>query len=129
LNKPAYYIHYSSGFFTIFKQFNLPAFDNSIIFAPRMKRIASILLLLFALVQAGPAIRAIADDNISVFVADEEKGIEKNSAIEKNDKNRCSFSTSLSAQFSQRITIACHLAEKIHPSPCLEKLTPPPNFC
>ena len=46
-------------------------------FASVMKKIAAILLLIFALVQAGPAITTLFSDATIVFIVDEEKGGEK----------------------------------------------------
>lgn len=93
-----------------------------------MKKIAAILLFLFALVQAGPAVYSLFSETSTVFVTDEEKSEDK-SESEKKDKKDFIAYTTISGEFSHLINTAFHLAEKIHPSPCLEKLTPPPNFC
>ncbi len=97
-------------------------------FAVRMKKISVILLFLFALVQAGPAFNALFSTSTVVFMVDEEKSEDK---IEesKNDKKEIPFLAYLSVEFSHRISTALHQAEKIQAPPCLEKLTPPPNFC
>jgi hypothetical protein len=61
-------------------------------------------------------------------VADEEKESEKNQSDKKDKKDFILFAT-FSFGFSDKIDTAFRLAEKIQPSPCLEKPTPPPNFC
>lgn len=94
-----------------------------------MKKIAVILLFIFALVQAGPAIFSVCTNTVSFFMADEEKGDDKTDHIEKKDKKDYATFTTLSDIFSQRINTAIHLTEKIQPSPCLKKLILPPDFC
>jgi hypothetical protein len=93
-----------------------------------MKKIAAIFLILFALVQMGPAIIGLISDNTTVFIVDEEKGTEKSDCEKKEIKDKIIIQAE-STEFSDKINIALHLAEKIHTSPCLEKETPPPNFC
>lgn len=93
-----------------------------------MKKIAAILLLIFTLVQAGPAVTALFSESTTVFMVDEEKAEEKIEETKKTEKE-IPFVTNQSIEFSHQIDIALHLAEKIQAPPCLEKLTPPPNFC
>lgn len=93
-----------------------------------MKKIAVILLFLFTLVQAGPAVSAMFSDTITVFIVDEEKSAEK-IEVDKKDKKENPYEIYYSLELSHQISIALHVAEKIQASPCLEKLTPPPNFC
>jgi len=93
-----------------------------------MKKTAALLLFLFALVQAGPAVVSLFKNTSSVFVIDEEKTEDKTEHIKKEKKDITSF-TGLASNFSHDVNIAFHLSEKIQSSPCLEKLTPPPNFC
>ena len=93
-----------------------------------MKKIAAILLFLFALVQAGPAVTSLFSSSATVFMVDEEKGDEKNEGTKK-DKKETPFVAYQSVELSNQINTALHVAEKIQASPCLEKLTPPPNFC
>lgn len=97
-------------------------------FAPAMKKIATLLLFLFTLVQAGPALSALFTNEAVVFIVDEDKNSDK-TETEKKEKKEYAANFLLINKFSQKINTAFHLAEKIHPSPCLEKLTPPPNFC
>ena len=94
-----------------------------------MKQIAVIFLFIFALVQAGPAVCHWAIDTTSVFMVDEEKGAEKIDAEEKKEKKDYAGFFSQASGLSHKINTAFLLAEKIQLSPCLEKLTPPPNFC
>ena len=42
-----------------------------------MKKIAAILLLIFTLVQAGPAVTALFSESTTIFIVDEEKADEK----------------------------------------------------
>jgi len=92
-----------------------------------MKKIAILLLLIFTTVQAVPGLFSLFSPDIPVFVVDELQGEDKTEAEKKNKKDFACF-TSLSAGYSHKLNTVFHLAEKIHPSPCLEKLTPPPNF-
>ena len=94
-----------------------------------MKRAAAILLFLFAFVQAAPAVCSLFDAHISVFLADEEKGDAKTDDDVKKEKKDFTAFLYSSAKFSHKVNTAIHLAEKIGNPPCLEKLTPPPNFC
>ncbi len=91
-----------------------------------MKKIATLLLFLFTLVQAVPALTALFADEIIFFIVDEDKNEEK---AEKKEKKEYVAPALAINQLSQKINTAFHLAEKIHTSPCLEKPTPPPNFC
>ena len=93
-----------------------------------MKKIAAILLFLFAFVQAGPAVAALVSDSTTVFMVDEEKADEKIEETKKS-KKEIPFFANQSLEFSHQINTALHVAEKIQAAPCLEKLTPPPNFC
>ncbi len=93
-----------------------------------MKKIAAILLFLFALVQAGPAVSALFSNSTIVFMVDEEKSEEKIEEIKK-DKKEVPFVSKQSLELTHQISTALHVAEKIQAFPCLEKLTPPPNFC
>ena len=88
-----------------------------------MKKIAAILLFIFALVQAGPAVSALFSNSTTVFIVDEEKSEENIEKIKSNKKEPL-FVIENSLELSHQISI-----EKIQASPCLEKLTPPPNFC
>jgi hypothetical protein len=94
-----------------------------------MKKIAAILLFLFALVQAGPVICSLYSETSSVFVMDKEKSEDNKDETEKKDKKNFTAFTGISGHFSHEINTAFRLAEQILPFPCLEKLTPPPNFC
>jgi hypothetical protein len=94
-----------------------------------MKRIAFILLLIFTLVQAGPAIASLVSPATTVFMMDEEKGEEKHKEPKKENKKDFLRQILLSADFEIQSLKAVHQSEKIHPSPCIEKVSPPPNFC
>ncbi|HVZ57387.1 MAG TPA: hypothetical protein VG870_12055 [Chitinophagaceae bacterium] len=95
-----------------------------------MKKLALFLLLLFAAVQAVPAIRALVDgEKILVFNVDEEKCAGKQVADYFKD-SRNSFAACL-----EQISLTARLIAPVQPDdqlplhPCLERHTPPPNFC
>jgi len=93
-----------------------------------MNKIATILLLIFTLIQAGPMVTSFFSDPTVVFFVDEEKAGEK-TETEKKEKKDYSFVDSATNELSFKINTALHVAEKILTHPCLEMPTPPPNFC
>lgn len=93
-----------------------------------MKQIAFIVLFIFALVQAGPAVCYLVSDTTSVFIVDEEKGAEKIDTAEKKEKKDFNYFSLQANVLAYKVNTAFQLAEKIRLSPCLEKPTPPPNF-
>lgn len=94
-----------------------------------MKKVAAILLLIFALVQAGPVVCSFFSSNVSVFMADEEKGPEKTDLEKKNTKKDYLACYLPISQDSVLLKKGYHISEDIHLSPAQEKPTPPPNFC
>lgn len=93
-----------------------------------MKKIATILILLFVLVQVAPAVCSLFSVQTGLFIVDEEKTPEKTDTNEiKEPKNFHSFQQSQDV-ISQKLQTAFLLAEKIVLSPCLEKHTPPPDY-
>lgn len=93
-----------------------------------MKKIVAILLFIFALVQAGPAITTLFSDSTSVFIVDEEKIGEKIEE-DKKDKKENLYVFFQSRQLSHQINTALNLVERIQASPFVKNPTPPPNFC
>jgi len=93
-----------------------------------MKKIALLLFLVFASVQLVPVVMAVFTTTISVFIADEEKSEEKESNNDHQEKKDYSAISSDSSVLSNKVNTAIHMAETIHPSPCLEKPALPPNF-
>lgn len=95
-----------------------------------MKKVAFFILFVFTLLQVVPAMQSLLKpDNGLVFNVDEEKTSEKIDTNEKKGKaDYSSLSFGIEAA-SVQINACFHLTEKIQPSPCLENLTPPPNFC
>lgn len=93
-----------------------------------MKKSAFILFLIFFLVQAVPVIHSIFSEETTVFLVDEEKSTEKSDIGKFKDTKECDQYIDHSLIISQKITTAFHLVEKILHSPCLEELTPPPDF-
>jgi len=91
-----------------------------------MKKTAILLLLLFAFVQVGPAVSSLFQPAAIVFMVDEEKTDDKTEKEKKEKKNH-SFYACNNSGFALKIRAELLHAEKICPSPCLEKLTPPPN--
>lgn len=93
-----------------------------------MKRIAAILLIIFALVQAGPAVQTLVNpDQVSLFIVDEEKNNVKEDQA-KSFKSFCSanhFAFLLVASKSANHFIT---SERLSVSPYLGNHTPPPNF-
>ena len=95
-----------------------------------MKKIALFILFVFTLVQVVPAMQSLFNrDNGLVFNVDEEKTGEKTDTNEKKEKKDYSSLLFGLETVSSKTNACFHLAEKIQPSPCLENLTPPPNFC
>lgn len=92
-----------------------------------MRKIAVIFLVMFSLVQAGPAVTALFSPSVPVFLVDEEKADEKTETEQKLKKDFTVFADHVSA-LSRQLNTAFHLAEKILAAPCIEKNTPPPNF-
>ena len=115
--------------FTILQQSRLCTVIFSDNFA-EMKKIALFILFVFTLVQVVPAMQSLCKlDNELVFNLGEEKGGEKTDTKEKKENKDYSPLELASKIIGIKTFIAFHIAEKIHSSPCLEKLTPPPNFC
>jgi len=92
-----------------------------------MRKIAAILLFVFATVQAAPAICSFFSPVSTVFIVDEEKADEKKGTENKEKKDYPGF-LHPADELTHKLTTAFHLAERIYASPFLELLTPPPNF-
>ncbi len=94
-----------------------------------MKKIAVFVLAIFFAVQAAPALLSAFSAVETVFMVDEEKGesIKQEDKKDKKNDNGAYFIQLIS--LTQKIRTAFHVAENITAFPCLEKLTPPPNFC
>lgn len=94
-----------------------------------MRKIATILLIIFTLVQAGPVCCTLFSETTAIFIADEEKAPEKSKTDKKADnKDYINFQLQLLDQ-AGFINISFHHIENIQFPPYLEKLSPPPNFC
>lgn len=94
-----------------------------------MKKIALILLVIFSLVQAGPAIASMVNPATVVFMVDEEKNEDKQKDDHKKDSKKDFIRQCLQAAgITRQSALAVQHSEKIHPSPCIEKVAPPPNF-
>ncbi len=92
-----------------------------------MKRIAFLILILFTVVQTLPTINTLfGADQAIVLDITEEKKIDKNDT--KSVKEFISVH-SINLELGVKPLTQIHLPESIVPSPCLDKLTPPPNFC
>ena len=98
-------------------------------FATQMKRIALILLVIFSLVQAGPAISSLISPSTIIFMVDEEKNEDKHKEDNKKESKKVLLRQSiLSASVNPQITLSDLSKERILPPPFLEKVSPPPNF-
>jgi hypothetical protein len=94
-----------------------------------MRKIAGILLLIFTLVQAGPAIASFFSPSVAIFITDEEAGEDKPGSEKKDSKKDFTTFNQQVGGFNKQVSIAVHLTEKVSPAPCIEKVSPPPNFC
>lgn len=93
-----------------------------------MNKITFLFLLLFSLVEVAPSFMVHHADITSVFIAEEKNGEEKNESTETKDQKYFVQFLNISEEVAHDSNTVVHLAEKIDASPCLEKLTPPPNF-
>ncbi|MBS1744524.1 MAG: hypothetical protein JST81_15960 [Bacteroidetes bacterium] len=93
-----------------------------------MKKIATILLFVFAFSLAGSVISIFFSDHSYAFVVDEEKSDVKTETQKKYTKDFITY-IHMNEDFTHITNTAFQLAEKIQLPPCLEKLTPPPNLC
>lgn len=92
-----------------------------------MKKTAFFILILFTVVQTLPTIQSIwGNDQAIVLDISEEKKTDKDDL--KSIKTFFAF-YNINLHLSVKILTQIHLAESIMPSPCFEKLTPPPDFC
>ena len=94
-----------------------------------MKKIAFLLFMVFAAVQAIPSVMAVFSYSTSVFIVDEEKGYEKAQSDDNKCKKDYTDCISQSLHPDTHLNMAFHIAEHIYSSPCLKKPAPPPNFC
>jgi len=95
-----------------------------------MKKIAIFILLIFTLVQAAPALQTVFNlENGLVFSLDEENNGDCGEIKEKKEKKDYSAILPVIKLTEDLFLSSFQLTETIHPSPCLENLTPPPNFC
>lgn len=91
-----------------------------------MKKTAFIFLLLFAFVQAGPAVSSILTGTSTVFILDEEKNNEKPEKDKKEKKDFSSLTTLQVSFLQKRFQFICE-TDKLYSHPCIEQQTPPPN--
>lgn len=94
-----------------------------------MRMIATILLVIFTLVQAGPLYNSLFSESIPIFMVDEEKIPEKVDPEKKSDAKDYFRLPVISLITSQQLTTThLHTASALLFS-CLEMQTPPPDFC
>ncbi len=93
-----------------------------------MKKIAAILLIIFALVQAGPAIQTLVNsDQVSLFIVDEEKNNNvKEDSLKEIKKDFSIHHSSLSGP-DPSFSSYRNAGENKYASHSPENLTPPPN--
>ena len=115
------------GIFTIFIRLDNSSVVSYNYLCTAMKQVTFIFLLLFSFVQVVPTFMNYCDTTLA-FIAEEKNGEEKNESAENKDQKYLSQFPNIAAECSSDLNTAFPLAEKIYTSPCLEKLTPPPNF-
>jgi hypothetical protein len=94
-----------------------------------MKKAAFLFLFIFTLVQTLPVVNALHNQSSIVLLIDEENGENYKKQAEQKEKKEYGYYTLFSTCLAEKMNTAFHAAEAIHASPCLETLTPPPNFC
>lgn len=93
-----------------------------------MKRIAAILLIIFTLVQAGPAVQTLVNpEKVSLFIVDEEKNNIKEDQA-KSFKSFCSANNFAILLLAARPFNHLIVDEQLSISPYLGNHTPPPNY-
>lgn len=106
---------------------------SSIPFFAPLKKIATILLLIFTMVQAAPAIKLLVKgESVSLFNPDEEKNSgEKSGKLKDGHKQVSDLLIAQSADISLTSLSKWRFmsGETLPVHPCTDKLTPPPNFC
>jgi hypothetical protein len=96
-------------------------------FANQMKKIAAILLIIFTLVQAGPAIQSLVNsEKVALFIVDEEKNNVKENPFKDSKKDFCIQHL---FPISNLTGIPSHVltSDPKYASHIPENLTPPPN--
>ncbi len=91
-----------------------------------MKKTALLLLLVFSMVQAAPAVCSLFQDTTVFFMVDEEKS-EENPDNDKKGKKDIALLSHTGLFAAGELNANLHQAENIRCFPCLEQLTPPPN--
>jgi hypothetical protein len=92
-----------------------------------MKKIAFFILILFTVVNTLPTLQSIwGNEQAIVLDLSEEKKTDKDD--KKSTKEFLTF-YNINQNLTVKLLTQIHLAESIMPSPCFEKLTPPPDFC
>ena len=92
-----------------------------------MKKIALIFFVIFGLVQAGPAFASLVNPHHVIFMVDEEKHEDKSKSEKKEGKKELPRPYSLSGYHKKHASARQYMDEQILPSPCIEKVCPPPN--
>lgn len=98
-------------------------------FAAAMRKIATILIIIFALVQAGPVCCSLLTETTAFFIADEEKAPGKTDVEKKIDKKDYLTFSSMNFGYSQFANTPFLPATCLWHHPYLEMHTPPPDFC
>lgn len=93
-----------------------------------MKVIAALLFCLFSLFQAGPVISLLFSEEPAIVIIDEEKHNDHPKPENKLKKDFSGFPAQL-VLFSGKLVSHFNPNEQLQPSPCLERPTPPPNYC
>jgi len=92
-----------------------------------MKKTAFFILILFTVVQTLPTLQTIWGNNQAIVLdISEEKKTDKDDS--KSIKEFISF-YNINQDLTVKLLTQIHLTESIMPSPCFERLTPPPDLC
>ncbi len=89
------------------------------------KSIAVLLLSIFFLVTAGPAVNAFFSDATTVLIMDEDKS--PSGTEIKKETRACNYNDLQMVVLSDHIATAFLCSERLHPSPFLEIPLLPPN--
>lgn len=94
-----------------------------------MRKIATILLVIFTLVQAGSLCCSLFTETAAIVMTAEEKAPEKMDTEKKADKKDYFSFHNLQLGYDHNINTAFLRVENIKHPPCIEMQTPPPDFC
>ena len=92
-----------------------------------MRLFSIILLSVFMLAQAGPALLSLVKDHISVFIVDEEKSASKIDIEKKKEKNEAAPLVCLMPLHTPSVSLSCHSNSRLTLAPHLDMKGQPPD--